>query len=194
MPDSNTTFDHGNWFVGLPLPVADGNWYRDLLRLGPPELRFFQPDDIHMTIAFLGRMSLACKPDVIDVLTSLRAESFHVSLGRLRALPSEQHITALAFELERGAETARRLIADWRPSLYRAANARADSRPPLPHITIARPLRRSGRAGQRVAQLWSRSLTGPPEIFSLTRVNLYCWAADRRSRLFQVVHSRALDC
>ena len=40
-----------NWFVGLPV---GGAWAGTAVPPPPPEVRTFHPDDLHLTVAFLG--------------------------------------------------------------------------------------------------------------------------------------------
>jgi 2'-5' RNA ligase len=180
-----------NWFVGLPVPAGD--WLPDITRETPSELRMFTPPDLHLTVAFLGLMHPASKLDIMQVMDTIRFTPFTISFGSLRALPSERNVSALSFELVRGHDEAARLIETWRTPLLERAGAKPDDRPPLPHITIARPQRNSGVAARRVALAWAATIEPPEVELTIDRIALYTWAMNRRERLFDVVYERTME-
>ncbi|MEL6348055.1 MAG: hypothetical protein AAFV53_33415, partial [Myxococcota bacterium] len=73
------------------------------------------------------------------------------------------------------------------------AGARPVERPPLPHVTVARPPRRADRDVRAAGRAW---LDAQPPIDAwvrFERIALYTWNVDRRTRLFQIVAERRLD-
>ena len=173
-----------NWFVAAPVPAAP--WLPRVLESLPPTCRGFQPEDVHMTVAFLGAMAPARREDVVAVLAAIREQPITIELGRLLALPSRRRVSALSFALAQGDEAARALIGRHRDALIHAAGARPDDRPPLAHITVARPLRKHGEAARRAARDWAQEVTPPDATLVVDRLALYTWADDRRVRQFQI--------
>jgi len=179
-----------NWFVAAPIPAAD--WLPDVLADLPASCRGFQPEDVHLTVAFLGAMDPDRREAVAAAMDRVAAAPLHIRLGALLALPSPKRPSAFSFSVTQGAEAATGLIGDWRESLWAAAGARADTRPPLAHITVARPIRKFGPRGQREGMDWMRGVAPPDGLLIIDRLALYTWAEDRRLRQFQIVHQRPL--
>lgn len=173
-----------NWFVAAPVPAA--SWLPGALQDLPPECRGFQPEDVHMTIAFFGAMPPERRPVVLAVLAAIREQPISIALGPLLALPSPRRVSALSFAVAEGDQAARDLIARHRDGLIAAAGARPDDRPPLAHITVARPIRKHGERGRRAALAWARQVAAPKASMVLDRLALYTWAEDRPVRQFQI--------
>ena len=175
----------GNWFAAIPAPIPAAFLASLRDQSAPPYLRWFLAEDIHLTVAFFGRYDPARLAAVLATLQSLQPPVLDVTLGPLVPLPSSRHFTALSFELAAGAaETAAFMRAIHAP-LMAAAGLPPDSRPPYPHITIARPHRRATAEDRAEILHWARSLTLPPLQIRLSTLGLYGWAADRNSRQFR---------
>ncbi len=179
-----------NWFVAAPIPAA--SWLPSALAELPPECRGFDPRDVHMTVAFLGAMDPSRQAAVTAAMDRVSAEPFAIVLGELLALPSPKRLSALSFSVAEGEPAAKALIGQWRGDLIAAAGARPDPRPPLAHITVARPIRKYGPRGQRAGLDWARAVAPPKQRLVVDRLALYTWADDRRARQFKVVHERPL--
>ena len=174
-----------NWFVGIPIPA--NSWLDGILSGLPPNCRGFHPDDLHMTLAFFGNLEAAKTQTIIEAVNQIQTKPFKITLGRLRPLPSEKKFSALSFEVDTGFMQAKSLIATWRDPLIQLAGARPDFREPLPHITIARPLRKAGREDRKNTMAWARNLVPPGNLLPVDRVALYTWSEDRRTRQFKKV-------
>jgi 2'-5' RNA ligase len=79
------------------------------------------------------------------------------------------------------------MIAEARETLLSAAGAPEDTRPPLPHMTLARIQRRANAAERRQALRWAHTIDLRGVTFTAPSVALYTWADDRQERLFQIV-------
>lgn len=178
---------HANWFVGIPVPAR--SWLPGVLEKLPGDVRGFVPEDVHMTVAFLGQLSPDRQPAVLDVLASVRSAPVHITLGRLVALPTRTRFSALSYEIDQGKPICEALIHRWRDPFIRAAHARPDHRPPRPHITIARPHRKAGAAArQRILDAIAK--TSPPkDLLWLESMALFSWAWNRRERQFRIVEN-----
>ena len=173
-----------NWFAAVPISAP---WLFDALKDMPPECRGFAPEDVHMTVAFFGAMDPARQAELAPLFARIDHAPFQITLGGLTALPSRKRCSALSLEVTSGRETACGLIAELRDPLLAAVDARPDERPPLPHITIARPIRKYKAPGRRAALAWADQLQPLDITVTLDRIALYTWAEDRRQRQFQIV-------
>ena len=182
-------WNHGNWFVGIPIAATD--WLPELQAGAPPGLRFFNPADVHMTIAFLGRLKAERVEKVVAAMDAIPATDFspfNVRLGHLLLLPSPRRFSAVSFALSTGAEQAAQAMDRHRETFYTAADVPGDTRPPLPHITIARPRRGLGAGELREISAWAQSIEPPRVALQLGAPVLYCWARERGERQFEVYH------
>lgn len=173
-----------NWFVGIPvyLPTLE-----NMLHNLPKSCRGFHPHDLHMTVAFLGSMQLQWKPNVIALMKTLIGSPLTITLGGVRALPSPRKASAFCLEIDMGHQVVCDWMASWRSPLITGGRGRQDKRPPLPHITIARPLRKAGEKGREEGLAWLRGLEIPETQIFIDRLALYTWAENRDERLFQIV-------
>lgn len=179
-----------NWFFALPVPANP--WLDAVLRDLPESCRAFAPDDVHMTLAFLGALAPNRVTHMLALLEKIEAPAFEISLGPLLALPNPKRPSALSFSVRSGHEQAVALIAAHRDGLLAAAGAAPDGRPPLPHITIARPSRKYGHEGQRAALAWADTCVPPTGTIAITSVALYTWSEDRKDRQFRIVGQKTL--
>ena len=116
----------------------------------------------------------------------------HSQLHGLRAMGNPRRPSAFALTLSQGHEETVKLMAHWRGPIYRAANVAPDERPPLPHITVARPPRKASAAIRQMGKDWIQNQPVPTSELKLDGIALYTWSEDRQERLFQIVHQRPL--
>jgi 2'-5' RNA ligase len=180
-----------NWFVGIPIPA--GRWFAALVADAPPAVRLLHPDDLHITVAFLGRASEDRAMAAWNELSDLSARSIEASLGKLEAFGSPRRPSALSVVLERGAAEVSALIASLRGPMISAAEARPDDRPPRPHLTVARPLRSASAEQRKKAVAWAAGKAPVAEVVLLDRLRLYTWSEDRRQRQFRAVAEHMLE-
>ncbi|MBW2524862.1 MAG: 2'-5' RNA ligase family protein [Deltaproteobacteria bacterium] len=185
-----------NWFIGLP--VEAGTWFPRLIRGAPESVRVFHPDDIHITVAFLG----SCGPEAARRAWSAVTEELHrgvrpvaplqATLGGVEPMGNPKRPSALSVVLSEGARPVAELMEALRHGAWAAADARPDRRPALPHITIARPKRKASGSERQDALRWAAELPAVGVGISLDRVALLTWAEDRRLRQFRAVEQSAL--
>jgi 2'-5' RNA ligase len=185
--------ESGNWFFGLPV---DGSL---LARLPPPPsgLRLVHPDDLHLTLAFLGPCPEARAERALEELDrrwpSVGCAAFEVRLGAVVPLGAARRYSALSALLEQGREQAERLIAALRDGLCQAAGARTDARPPKAHLTLARPERDAPSAARQAGLEWARTLDLTAAPVRIDRIALYGRAAGGGGRRYRAVHERRLS-
>lgn len=183
-----------NWFIGLP--VDPGRWFAPLVRLAPDCVRVFHADDIHITVAFLGscgepRARLAWE-HVVEHQQQLLTEVIPATLGGIEPMGNPRRPSALSVLLDQGSRPVAELIGTLRDGAWSAAEARPDRRPPLPHITVARPRRRANGAERRAALRWAREQPKVDASITLDRLALMTWAKDRQLRQFHAIEQCAL--
>ncbi len=179
-----------NWFFALPVPAE--TWLHTVLHDLPEACRAFAPEDVHMTVAFLGALPPQRVAAMVAALDQIQANAFTIHLGEVLALPNPKRPSALSFAVTTGQAQAAAMIANHRDHLLAAAGAAPDRRPPLPHITVARPSRGSGPQGLHEALAWAKRCPAPPQAIAIERIALYTWSEDRRTRQFRIVAEKRL--
>ena len=180
-----------NWFVALPVP--SGDWSVKVTQNTPAGFRVFHPADLHITVAFLGPCTPKAAHAGWNTLTGKEHPPIQVQLESLCGMGNPRRPSAYALTLSKGGEETAQLMAHWRPPIYEAAGARADERPPLPHITVARPPRKAKAEMRHLGRDWVKTQSVPAAEFLLERIALYTWSVDRQTQLFQIVEERSLN-
>lgn len=176
-----------NWFVALAVPTA--SWWHRVTP--PPEgVRLFAPEDVHLTVAFLGPCGENAAQHAFELASRWPDTSFAAGLGDVRAMGNPRRPSALSAIVTEGAEALGDAILGVRDAMCDRAGARIDTRPPLPHVTIARPRRRAPPDQQRAAVEWARGLDLARPHVTLSRLVLYTHSEDRSVRLFREHASR----
>lgn len=182
-----------NWFFAFPL---DGSFLLELPEL-PANFRRFHPQDVHLTLAFLGGCD---EPGAVRALSELdrRLESaplspMAVSLAEVVPMGgSRRNYSALSALLALGRAEASASISALRDLLTQAAAGRTEKRPPKPHVTLARPRSRATEANREAGLAWAASLDLETVHARLDRIALYTWHETRQERLFRIVAERRL--
>lgn len=182
-----------NFFFAFPV---DGRFVE---QLPPPPafFRLFHPDDVHLTLSFLGGCGPAAAERALtaldDALHRKPAPTIDVSLGPVVPMGPARAYSALSALLERGREPTVQLIASLRDTLSEAALGRRELRAPKPHVTIARPRSHATPAARQAGLEWAAQLDLLDVSATLERVALYTWSeGNRRERLFRILAQRPL--
>lgn len=178
----------GNWFVALPIA---GDWMARRVPAPPPDFRLLHPDDLHLTVAFLG----PCGHERAQrAWAALRwpLPPLEATLGEVVAMGPAGRYSALAALLVEGREALERAIALVREPICAAARVAADPRPVAAHVTLARPRRRATPEARRQGLRWAAALRLHDVRIRIDRVSLYTWAQDRTERLFRRVETTLL--
>ncbi len=179
-----------NWFVGLP--IDPGAWFEPLTRDAPTAVRVFHPADVHLTVAFLGACGGQRAATAWQLLASYAAAPIDIRLARLEPMGNPRRPSALSALIDTGREAVSKLTLDMRAPLLAAAGAEPDTREPLPHVTVARPMRKCSPEQRRNAIAWATAKPAIGASVSIDRVALFTWSDDRRTRQFRVVAEHQL--
>jgi 2'-5' RNA ligase len=181
---------HANWFLALKVPADD--WFAERVPAPPAGLRRFAPQDLHLTLAFLGACGEARARRAWELAGAWGLGPTQVRLGPVAPMGGPRRYSALSILLEGGRELIEAEVGRCRGSWLLAAGARPNPRPPRAHVTIARPLRRASVAQRAAGLEWAAGLQLSGISLVLAELALYTWAEDRTERLFRQVERRLL--
>ncbi len=181
-----------NWFFAFPVP---GGFVERLPPL-PRGFRLFRPEDVHLTLAWLGSCGEQAAQRALSALDCLlpiwQQKPIHITLGPVAAMGSARAYTALSALLDGGRSETTACLALVRDTLTEAALTRREHRAPRPHVTLARPRRKATPSEREAGLAWARSVDLGGIGYTLDRVALYTWNQRRRERLFRIVAERKL--
>lgn len=178
-----------NWFIGLP--VDAGELPAGLMASIPPGLRRFHPDDLHLTVAFLGAVGPEAARAAWALVGDIDAGPLRAQTGRLAAFGRPGRPSAYGLELGAGRDSLAAFIGAWRDPLRAAAGVGAEERAVRPHVTVARPPRRGGQAIRARAAAWLDTQPAPATI-TLARIALYTRAPPGEERQFRRIEEAPL--
>lgn len=180
-----------SWFIALPVLREDAEALVAALPPPPPGLRLMPAADLHVTVAFFGSVGEERARAGWEAL-SLPLAPLVATVGPVVALGNPRRYSALGVRLAEGRDAVEAAIAAARDAPILAAGAEPEDRPPLAHVTIARPPK-GARPRERSAGLdWAAkvSLGGP---LHLGTVALYTLRADPTpASRYRIVTSRPL--
>ena len=124
-----------NWF--LALPVSANGWFPDRIGEPPAQVRRFHPDDLHLTVAFLGGVGESAAMSLWEAARAHPGPCTRATLDHVVPMGRPSRPSALSVLLDEGNHAVVDFIAAHRARWLAAVDARPDTRPPKPHCTIA---------------------------------------------------------
>lgn len=121
---------------------------RQLIQTGA-DMKPVKPQNIHITIRFLGNITPANVEKIIEEMKQIQFAPFTVKINGLGAFPNPRYPTVVWAGITEGAEQLKRVFSQLEPKL-RGLGFTPDNRGFSPHLTIARV--RSGRNKQQLAE------------------------------------------
>ena len=114
------------------------------------DLKTVEPQNIHITIRFLGDISPSMVDKIHDALKNVKFTPFTVKLQGLGVFPSLNYPRVIWVGMTTGAEELKNIFSQLEPQIQKLGFA-ADANGFSPHLTIARV--RSARNKQQLAEL-----------------------------------------
>ncbi|MEZ4355433.1 MAG: 2'-5' RNA ligase family protein [Myxococcota bacterium] len=161
--------------VFVAFPVEAGDWL-ERLPAAPDAIRLVHRADLHVTVAFLGRVEPTQADAAWATLQGGLPAPCAGRLGRVEAMGPARTASALAARVlarDEAGETLATVLGWLRDRALAAADRPADSRPPHPHLTLARIARRADRTARREALAWAASIDVSTVHVRLDRLALY---------------------
>jgi len=180
---------NGNWFIALPVSATAAPPQLDDL---PRVLERFAVSDLHVTIAFLGRIDAATAWGAWHSASRIEAGPIRAhARGRL-TLGSPRRPSACGLELDDDAGRIAAIIERHRDALRAVVGLPPEDRDALPHVTLGRVPRKRRLEGKAAVKSWVARGDAEAWRTTLDRIGLYTRASDRRSRYFARVAERPL--
>lgn len=177
-----------NWFIAWAFDAQEvaASLRGDL----PPGLLHVDGADLHITLAFLGRVAEVRAHNAWQHALTLPCPIFRVVPRRLVALGNPRRPSAFGAVVDDAEGSLAAFIGQHRDALRAAAGVEAEARAPLPHLTLARPPRAAGADIRERAREWVERTDMPTTTVELNRLALYTRAPDAQPSRFQRVAER----
>jgi 2'-5' RNA ligase len=121
---------------------------RQLVQTGA-DLKLVEPQNIHITIRFLGNITPATAEKIFDEMERVQFAPFNVQIKGIGAFPNPRYSRVVWAGITDGADQLKSVFSQLEPRL-RGLGFTPDHRGFSPHLTIARV--RSGRNKQQLAE------------------------------------------
>src|SRR5262249_14846124 len=127
----------------------------DKLRVADAEVNWVRPQQMHLTLKFLGDISATETPDICRVVADVAArfEPFEVIMRGAGAFPSSREPKTLWIGIEDGGDELRGLQAALDEELKAKLGYAKEQRGYHPHLTIGRIKRASPEGREQFVQL-----------------------------------------
>ncbi|PIE01747.1 MAG: RNA 2',3'-cyclic phosphodiesterase [Acidobacteria bacterium] len=174
-----------NWFAAFAIEptAAMRAWLDTIAENAPLGVVFFKPMDLHITVAFFGALSSEQVPVLLQTIGKIAFSPFSIEFGETRALPSRKRFSALTLTLGKGRDKVTKMMGELESNLLALVGKRS-RRSPLPHMTFARPKKRSD--GEILS--WLDQLNPPDCSVIIREITMYTRSDNRRQSLFKRVN------
>ena len=125
---------------------------RRLIQTGA-DVKLVEPQNIHITIRFLGNITLETAEKIFDEMKQIHFTPFNVQIKGLGAFPNPNYPRVIWAGITTGADQLKNVFSQLEPQLQKLGFT-PDTRGFSPHLTIARV--RSGRNKQQLAEFLTK--------------------------------------
>ena len=127
----------------------------DRLRISDATISWVQPENMHLTLKFLGDVPETETPDVCRCVANAAAqiEPFEIVFRGAGAFPSASHPRSLWIGVENGAEYLLELQAAIEEALHKELGFAKEHRRFQPHLTVGRVKHAGNDGGTRLKEL-----------------------------------------
>lgn len=174
-----------NWFLGYPIKQSD--WLDAILADAPDELIRFSPEDLHLTLAFLGPVGEDKARRAWSIAESAPPKAVDVTFGEVKPFGRPSKPSAFSLTITRGRPMLCDALRGLGDEVREAAGLEPERREPRPHITVARPHRKASKEVRDAGIAWARGAAIPQTSLRLDKLALYTWSDDRKRVLFRKV-------
>lgn len=154
----------------------------------PRGVRRLAAEDLHVTVAFLGRCGEERARAAFALAPRFVLEDRVIGLGPVVAMGK----SAIATLVVEGAPGIRRGTLACRDAMTDAAGAPPERRPPRPHLTLARLERQAGAAERQAAMRWAAGLDISGARPDIDRLALYASHPDPGEVRYRILDSLGL--
>jgi len=118
------------------------------------DLKIVEPENIHLTVRFLGDVSLPLVEKIYEIMKNVQFSAFEVHINGIGAFPDLRYPRVVWAGIARGADQLKNIFSQLEPQLQ-SAGFTPDTKGFNPHLTIARV--RSGKNRQQLGVSLSNS-------------------------------------
>ncbi len=176
-------------FVAVPLESSTAHTVKKLINTldsSAPKVRWVQPDQLHITLKFLGELDNLLLPQVCDILqvACAKVEPFSISLAGVGAFPVGKPPRVVWAKVSDGSEPLQVLFASLDEALVDIGISR-EGRAFTPHLTLGR-VGRGADTGGLLEVLESQEFQSQ---FPADAVHLYSSTRERKGFTYDPIHT-----
>lgn len=161
------------------------------LKASEADVKWVNPEDIHLTLKFLGNVSLELIAEIKKILEELAREhrAFQLEIKNLGAFPKIEYPRVIWAGIAGGSEHSISLAQDLEKRLIKVGFL-PEKRPFKPHLTLGR-VRSSHKRNQLRELLQSVKLT--PKTMQAEKLTLFKSTLTPEGAIYQPLHSTSLS-
>lgn len=125
----------------------------------PPRVRALHREDLHLTLAFLSGVSPERAHRAFEVVSAQPLSSIAIRLGAVVPMGPPERWTAMSALIDEGREAATAAMSAVCDLATDAAGVARETRPPVPHVTLARLHAKATTEERAAAVAWASSLS-----------------------------------
>lgn len=164
---------------------------QDQLKKANADVKWVRPEGIHLTLKFLGNVSLELIEEIKKTIDQLAAKHKHFELNitQLGAFPKIEHPRVIWVGIEQGKEQTIKLAQDLAEDLIHLGFL-PEKRPFKPHLTLGRV--RSNRQREQLKELLQSAKVTPTTMQAQT-LTLFKSTLTPKGAIYQALHQAKLS-